>query len=168
MAIAQEFGIIREMNMPSRHRTSGFTVIELMVVIVLLAAATFLFFYQKNNLQTASLDEKRKTAINAIYYDLEEVFYVKNGYYPAEISNSNLTAMDPELLTDTNGVKIDDKIDTSDMDDVTKESLSGTDTHLSEYIYEPTNCDTEGKCKSYTLRVTLINEADYIKKSRHQ
>ena len=153
------------MNTRAHRRSAGFTVIELLVVIVVVALASVLFFYQKNNLQTASQDERRKTAINSIYYNLEEVFYPKNSYYPAELSSATLSAVDPALLIDTNGVKIDDKLDTSEFDEDTKKAI-GDNTRLSEYIYEPTNCDQDGKCKSYTLRVVLANEAEYIKKSR--
>lgn len=155
------------MKKHSPSRSAGFTVIELIVVIVVLAAASLLFFYQKNNLQTASLDERRKTAINSIYYSLEEVYYPKNGSYPAELTSSNLTSVDPDLLTDTNGVKIDDKLDASQLSDSDKKALGDTNKRLSEYVYEPVNCGTDGKCKGYTLRVTLANEAEYIKKSRH-
>lgn len=140
------------MNTNTRHRSAGFTVIELIVVIVILIVASFLFFFQKNNLQTANLDERRKTAVNSIYYNLEEVTYPKNGAYPAELTSSNLTAMDPNLLTDTYGTKIDDDQDTDEQ---------------SEYIYEPVGCDSDGKCKGYTLRVQLANEAEYVKKSRN-
>lgn len=141
------------MNTSTRHRSAGFTVIELIVVIVILAVACVLFLYQKNTLQTANLDERRKTAINSIYYNLEEVYYEKNKSYPAELTSSNLTAMDPNLLTDTKDVKIGDK--------------SSETNEPSEYIYEPVNCDIDGKCKGYTLRVTLANEAEYVKKSRN-
>lgn len=155
------------MNTHSRTRSSGFTVIELVVVIVILLTAGFLFYYQKSSLQTASQDERRKTAINAIHYSLEEVFYKKNGYYPAELSEKVLPAVDPALLTDSNGNKIDSKFDTTGLDDETKAAL-GPNTRLSMYVYEPTNCDTEGHCKSYTLRTPLINEKEYVKKSRHK
>lgn len=127
-------------------RASGFTVIELLIVTAFLAFAAVLFFVQKNNLEVASKDAQRKTAINAMYYDLEEVFYAKNQYYPESINKDNLTAMDPALLTDPNGVTIGKA--------------------NSDYRYEPTNC-TSGKCKSYTLRSSLENEADYVKTSRH-
>ncbi|OGL22280.1 hypothetical protein A2707_03045 [Candidatus Saccharibacteria bacterium RIFCSPHIGHO2_01_FULL_45_15] len=149
------------MNSHSRRQSAGFTIIELLIVIVVVAVAGSLFFYQKNNLQTANQDEKRKIAVNAMYYNLEEVFYPKNNYYPQTLNERVLTAMDPALLTDTNGYKIDEVVDASE--------LGGSATQqVSEYRYEPTNCDSEGKCKSYTLRVTLVNEAEYIKKSRHQ
>lgn len=127
-------------------RTSGFTVIELLIVTVFLAFAAVLFFIQKNNLEVASRDAQRKTAINAMYYDLEEVFYAKNQYYPMSIDKSNLTALDPALLTDPEGNTVGSA--------------------KSDYRYEPTNC-LNGKCKSYTLRANLENEADYVKTSRH-
>lgn len=136
------------MNTHVSRRSAGFTVIELLVVAVILIAASLLFFYQKTTLQTASLDEHRKTAINAIYYNLEEVYYPKNKSYPAELNAEKLPAVDPALLTDTNGFKINDE--------------SG----LSEYVYEPTNCNAEGQCKGYTLRVQLAKEGEYVKKSR--
>lgn len=127
-------------------RSSGFTVIELIVVIVFLAFASILFFIQKNNLEVASRDTQRKTAVNAMYYDLEDVFYAKNKYYPATITKDNLTAIDPALLTDPNGA-----------------TIGSSD---SDYRYIPTNCNND-HCASYTLRTTLENEADYIKTSRH-
>lgn len=127
-------------------RSAGFTVIELVVVVAFLAFASILFFIQKNNLEVASRDTQRKTAINAMYYDLEDVFYAKNKYYPATVTKDNLTAMDPALLTDPNGA-----------------TIGSSD---SDYRYIPTNCSND-QCKSYTLRSTLENEADYIKTSRH-
>ncbi len=155
------------MKQPSRQSQAGFTVIELIVVIIIAAAASILFFIQNNNLRAAKLDTQRKTAINAMYYDLEKVFYPKNGYYPVELSSETLTAVDPDLLVDTNGNKIDEKLDLSGLSDEEKKSMESVDTHLSEYTYEPINCSTDGKCKSYTLRVSLTNEGDYIKKSLH-
>lgn len=131
------------------RRDSGFTVIELIAVTLLIAAASILFFVQKNNVQIAARDEVRKTAINAIYYNLEEVFYAKNQFYPPILEAKDLPAMDPELLKDTNGTEIND------------------DEAYSEYQYEPENCEND-KCKSYTLRVALQNENEYVKKSRHK
>jgi prepilin-type N-terminal cleavage/methylation domain-containing protein len=152
------------MKYASRDSSRGFTVIELIVVIALLAAASLLFFIQKNNLQTANLDEHRKIAVNSIYYNLEQVFYPKNNYYPATLSTANLPAMDPSLLTDTNGVKIDGTLDGVNSDENSDDSAK----YAYEYRYEPTDCDSDGKCKSYTLRVSLSNEAEYVKKSQHK
>lgn len=127
-------------------RSHGFTVIELLIVVVLLGAASVIFFIQKNNLTIAHQDTERKTAINAMYYALEEVYYKTNHSYPATITATALPSVDPALLKDTNGVMIGEA--------------------NSQYRYEPTNC-TNNTCKSYTLRSTLVNEADFIKTSRN-
>lgn len=124
----------------------GFTVIELLFVAVIVGVASVVFFIQKQNLALVASDNTAKTAINAMYYSLEEVFYPTNKYYPQTISSDILKSVDPALFTDPNGVKI---------------GSAG-----SIYSYKPTNC-TNNKCKSYTLEATLENEADYTKTSRN-
>jgi type II secretory pathway pseudopilin PulG len=128
-------------------RTNGFTVIELLVIVVVLGAASILFFVQKGNLEISARDQQRKTAINAMYYSLEEVFYKANSFYPTTIDEKNLPSVDPTLFTDPTDVKIGQA--------------------ASNYRYEPVNC-TDSKCKSYTLRSTLENEADFVKESKKQ
>lgn len=125
----------------------GFTIIEILFVIVLVGVASVLFFLQKNNLEVAQRDEVRKTSINAMYYSLEEVFYKTNGYYPRTIDQTVLPSVEPDLFSDPNGVKIGES--------------------NSEYRYETADCDGD-RCKSYTLRTTLENEADFIKNSRNK
>jgi len=123
----------------------GFTIIELLFIIALLAAASVLFFVQKNNLQVAGRDETRKTAINAMYYSIEEVYFKTNGHYPRTIDSATLPSVDPSLFKDPNGVAIGEA--------------------TSNYRYEPYNCDND-QCKNYTLRTVLENEDDYIKHNR--
>ena len=130
-----------------KKRISGYTVIELVFVIVIIGLASIIFFIQKNNIETIAQDNAKKTAINAMYYGLEEVFYPANKYYPQTVSSDNLKSVDPALFTDPNGKKIG--------------------TAGSTYTYTPTNC-TSNKCKSYTLKTTLTNEADYIKTNRNK
>ena len=126
-------------------QSHGFTIIELFFIIVLLSAASVLFFIQKNNLETAGRDETRKTAINAMYYSTEEVYFKANGFYPRTISPTILPSVDPTLFKDPKGVKIGEA--------------------NSNYRYEPYNC-TGDQCKNYTLRTTLENEDDYVKTNR--
>ncbi len=126
-------------------KQKGFTVIELLFVVVLLAGASIIFFVQKNNIQTAAADSQRKTAINAIYYSLEEVYYPAHKSYPQTVDAKILPSVDPALFTDPNGKKIGD---------------GG-----SNYSYKATDC-TDGQCQSYTLSTTLQNEADYTKTNR--
>jgi Tfp pilus assembly protein PilE len=126
--------------------SEGFTVIEILFAVILISLASILFFTQKNDLQILNRDNTKKTAINAMYYNLEEVFYPANKFYPQTINSDNLKAVDPALFTDMNGVKIGD---------------AG-----SIYTYSPTNC-VDNKCKSYTLKSILENEADYVKNNRN-
>jgi hypothetical protein len=115
-------------------------------VSVVLIAASFLFFIQKNNVEMTARDDERKTAINAMYYSLEEVFYEKNNYYPAYIDKDTLPYIDPALLSDPDGNKIGE---------------AGSD-----YVYEPTDC-REDKCTSYALSANLENEEDFKKESQN-
>lgn len=125
---------------------NGFTIIEIIIVAVFASLLFILFFVQKQNIDAMNRDEDRKTAINAMYYALEESFYKDHGYYPESISEQNITVIDPALWTDPNGVNLGDP--------------------ASSYSYEPANCK-EGKCKEYTLKATLEKEDAYIKYNRN-
>lgn len=129
------------------NKRNGFTVIELLVVIAFLIAVAVLGFFQLSKIRDESDNTKKRTAINAMYYSLEEGFYAKNGYYPEKIEDKTLLTMDTALLNDPNNKKIGDR--------------------ASAYRYEAVNC-SNGKCKSYKLRAVLAGEDDYIKESRHK
>jgi Tfp pilus assembly protein PilE len=128
-------------------RDSGFTVIEIIFIVLVLAVASVVFFVQKNNLEVSARDNQRKTAINAIYYSLEQVYYKQNHSYPKTVTQTILPSVDPALFIDPNGAAIGDA--------------------SSNYRYLPTNC-TDSGCASYTLRTTLENEADFVKQSNNQ
>ena len=127
------------------RRTSGFTVIELVVAIALLLLAGTLFLVQKDDIDTAHRDSARKTAINAIYYNLDELFFNTNKYYPEKIDAGTLKGLDPELLKDPSGRQLGE---------------AGSD-----YRYEPQTC-FQGKCKNFILRATLEKETDFVKESK--
>ena len=127
-------------------KRNGFTIFEIIVVAASVTLALVLFFVQKANADAMDRDDARKTAINAMYYALEEGFYAKNNYYPETISEENLTVMDPALFTDPLGVNL---------------GVEG-----SSYTYEPANC-TNGKCREYILKAVLEKEDIYIKRNRN-
>ena len=129
---------------------NGFTIIELLVVALFGSLLLILFFVQKSNIDAMNRDDMRKTAINAMYYALEESFYKQNGYYPETISEENITVIDPALWTDPLGF-----------------NLGGFNLGdpLSSYSYEPANC-SQGKCKEYILKADLEKEDTYIKYNR--
>ena len=128
-------------------KKNGFTVLELILCIVFVGIFVVLFFLQKVNVDAMDRDEKRKVAINAMYYALEEGYYAQNGYYPETIENEDvLPWIDPNLFTDPYGIPVWSED--------------------SNYVHEASNCE-EAKCKSYTLRGTLEKEDVYVKTSRH-
>jgi type II secretory pathway pseudopilin PulG len=128
-------------------RSQGFTVIEIIVAILFLGVATTILFVQKANLSATQRDDQRKTAVNAMYYNLEEVFFEKNGYYPSKIDGKVLRAMDPALFTDPKGAAMD--------------------AQGSNYHYEGLNC-TNDNCKAYRLSADMEKEASYVKTNRNK
>ena len=125
---------------------NAFTVLEIIIVAAFASLLLVLFFVQKANIDAMDRDEQRKTAINAMYYALEESYYKDHGYYPESISEENIKVIDPALWTDPLGFNLGDS--------------------LSSYSYEPANC-TEGKCKEYILKAELEKEDAYIKSNRN-
>ncbi len=128
------------------NKKQGFTIIEIIIVAIFASLLLILFFVQKSNLDAMDRDEQRKTAINAMYYALEESFYKDHKYYPETISEENITVIDPNLWTDPNGINL---------------GIAG-----SSYSYTPANCEN-GKCKEYILKADLEKEDDYIKSNRN-
>jgi len=125
----------------------GFTVLELIITIVFLIGAGTVFYVQKRDLEVQSRDSARKVAVNAIYYDLEDVYYAANKAYPQKLTADQLKGLDPSLLKDPEGAAIGEQ--------------------NSDYSYTPQDC-TNNLCKSYSLRANLEHEADYVKASRNQ
>ena len=126
-------------------RKSGFTVIELLSITALLIVVGAVFFIQFNAVNTAQRDDRRRTAINAMYYNLEKVYAPRNNNkYPKSLSEKILPGIDPALFTDPDGFKLGDS--------------------SSNYRYVPVGCQ-ENSCSGYTLRADLEAEADFIKKS---
>lgn len=124
----------------------GFTVLEIIIVAVFASLLIILFFIQKSNLDAMERDEDRKTAINAMYFALEEGYYAKHKYYPEEINEEVIPYIDPALWSDPNGIHISDG--------------------ASSYSYTPANCE-KGHCKEYVLKAELEKEDAYIKNSRN-
>lgn len=165
------------MTTPHNTRSFGFTVIELLAVVTVLIAASILVFVQISNLTVAHQDEQRKTAINAMHYALEEVYYKQNGSYPASLTKDTLPSVDAQLFTDPDGFtlgkealseselqKLMEGGDTSE--DTEKRLAAVTAGKNPNYHYDATDCDMEGKCKSYKLRADMAREAEYVKTSR--
>ena len=166
------------MNTLSKSRQSGFTVIELIVLVAVLAIAGIVAFVQINNLRISNQDSQRKTAVNAMYYALEEVYFKKHQSYPASLTTETLPSVDPTLFTDPDGFtlgkdsltedELQKLIDNGNASDDLQKRLNALESGKQpNYHYDATDCDTNGNCKSYTLRADLVSEAQYVKKSRN-
>lgn len=128
------------------NKKKGFTILEIIIVAFFATLLLILFFVQKSNIDAMERDEDRKTAINAMYYALEESFYQEHKYYPETISEDNIKVIDPALWTDPYGFNIGNA--------------------NSSYSYTPANCK-DGKCKEYILKAELEKEDAYIKNNRN-
>jgi len=123
----------------------GFTVVEVLAFFLLLSVVGLIFLSQKNALDAIHRDRDRKTAINEIYYNLQEVAYPALKGYPSTLSVKQLSTLDRSFLTDPAGHKIGSKD--------------------SDYRYEPTGCNGGTLCTGFTLRTELEREADFVKSS---
>jgi prepilin-type N-terminal cleavage/methylation domain-containing protein len=141
-------------------RQSGFTIVELLVAFVILATLAIFFAIQRHDVEVATRDQARKTAINAMYYNLTEVFYAQNKYYPDTISRDNLKAMDPALFTDPDEFTLNGNECT--YTDLEGEQATDGDCN---YRYTPSGCNEKGECQKFKLTADMETEATYSKSS---
>ena len=126
--------------------SSGFTVVELLVTLVFIGLVGGIAYSQYQALSIVHRDQDRKVAINAIYYNLQEIVKPKLNGYPRVLNANELRAMDAALLKDPQGVVIGKA--------------------NSDYRYEPTGCNGGDVCSDFTLRANLEREADFVKSSK--
>ena len=131
----------------TRESERGFTVLELILAIIFLLAAGTVFFVQKRDLEVQARDSARKTAINELFYNLEDVYYPAHHAYPKTLTADQLPGIDPSVLKDPEGVAVG--------------------TQNSDYSYTPKDC-SGSVCASYALSATMEQEANYEKVSRNQ
>lgn len=126
------------------RRRIGFTRVELIAAAVFILALVTLSVTRESSSVSINRDSKRKTAINTIYANLQEVYFPTQQYYPLKLEASTLKAIDPALLKDPEGRLVGERD--------------------SDYRYEPTGCNVD-KCSGFMLRADLEREADYVKQS---
>ncbi len=125
----------------------GFTVVEVLAFFLLVSVVGVIFLSQKNALDAIHRDRDRKTAINEIYYNLEEVVFPTLKGYPSTLDAKQLASLDSAYLKDPRGRMINDKD--------------------SSFRYEPTGCNGGNICEGFTLSTELEREADFVKTSMH-
>lgn len=128
-------------------KQQGFTVVEIIILVVVLSAIGLIGFQQYQSLEAAHRDRDRKTAINAMYYSLEEAYYPANETYPRLIGASTLPSVDPALFRDPSGLSVGE---------------AGSD-----YQYEASGCNGSDQCEGFIIRSSLERESDYLRISRN-
>ncbi len=115
----------------------------MLTVVVLLSVVSAVVYDRYATVQSVHRDQDRKTAINAMHHNLEEVVKPELKGYPRTLTAAQLRAMDKSLLNDPQGIMVGKP--------------------KSEYRYEPTGCNGGDVCSGYSLKADLENEADFIK-----
>lgn len=123
----------------------AFTTIEVLVAIAVLGLLLFVFVAQKNEISQKMRDQQRKASINALYFNLTQIYYKKNGYYPEFLKPELIDGVDPAIFSDPKKVLLGDQ--------------------GSDYAYVTSNCQ-DNKCQKFKLSAKLELEAEYIKESR--
>lgn len=137
------------------NKSQGFTVIELLVVATVLITASILFIHQKGSLEATARDNQRKTDVNTLYHNLTKIYYKEHQSYPMKLNPDALPAVPGDTFKDPRGVTVNEKADEN----------QDSDKRDSDYTYEPVACNQETKkCQGFTLKATLENEPDFIKK----
>jgi type II secretion system protein G len=142
-----------------KARSSGFTIVELLIVIVVIGILAALVVVTYNGIQQKARDTERKTDINALHGQLE-AFQAQNGRYPtlANVNDgtwraSNMKGLDPAALQDPKGSA--------------QTLVASPAANSYAYAVTPADCDNGagGDCTQYTLTATLEGGGTYVKQS---
>lgn len=87
-----------------KHKSKGFTIVELLIVIVIIAILATLVIVTFTGIQKKARDSQRQTDIIALDSHLE-AFYAEHGFYPsykdvttASWVSANMKGLDPNAL----------------------------------------------------------------------
>jgi prepilin-type N-terminal cleavage/methylation domain-containing protein len=92
-----------------KARSSGFTIVELLIVIVVIGILATLVIVTFSGIQQKGRNSQRQTDINAVTSHVE-AFYAEKGFYPtyAQVNDAtwrtaNMKGLDAEALKDPKG-----------------------------------------------------------------
>jgi len=149
------------MSKPSR--SSGFTVVELLVIVVIIGVLLGVVALAYQGVLARNRNQDRAKSVNAIQKQLE-AYYQTEQHYPslANLNDTdwlgdNLSGLDLPLLQDPNG---------------TEPSLAPAPA-IGSYAYQTLNssggsCEDDAEtCMTYTLTATLEGGGTYVKQNRN-
>lgn len=118
----------------------------MLVAITFLCVAFVVFISQKSEVDKKIRDQERKTSINSIYFNLKDVYFKKNGYYPELIKPDMLEGVDPAIFSDPKKILLGDP--------------------GSDYEYKASGCNNN-RCQSFIISARLEREDTYSKSSNN-
>ena len=143
-----------------RKKTSGFTIVELLIVIVIIGILAALVVTTYSGIQKKARDTERKTDINAVHGQVE-AYQAQNGKYPtldnvndAAFRSNNMKGLDAAALADPNNAG-------------SQQLCAAATATCYGYTVTPNGCDNgaNGDCTTYTLTADLEGGGTYQKQS---
>lgn len=120
----------------------AFTTLEMIVSIAFLLTLLIVFLNQNHQINQKMRDQQRKASVNSIYFNLKEIYFKKNGYYPETLKPDMLDGVDPAIFSDPNKILLGDP--------------------GSDYEYTTSDCQNN-HCKYFTISSKLELEQKYVK-----
>ncbi|HSX17843.1 MAG TPA: type II secretion system protein [Candidatus Saccharimonadales bacterium] len=151
-----------------KRKSSGFTIVELLIVIVVIGILAALVIVTYNGIQQKARDTERKTDINAQHGQVE-AYQAENGKYPT-LGNmqdrswvqTNLKGLDLAALQDP---KWSASIACKDSNNLAVDHGSVL-VDCYAYVPAPSGCDNSATdCTSYVLTASLEAGGTYVKQS---
>ena len=156
-----------------KQRTSGFTIVELLIVIVIIGILAGLVITTFVGIQQRARNSERQTDINSVASQLE-------GYFASHSSYPNLNDLNSETFRDGNGLKMGDNSKAlADPSNAGSADLVGSvpaDNAARSYVYQtsPATCDSPTNaagesttaatpCEGFRLTAVMENAGNYVK-----
>jgi prepilin-type N-terminal cleavage/methylation domain-containing protein len=132
-----------------KARSSGFTIVELLIVIVVIGILAALVIVTYNGIQQKARDTERKTDIKALQGHME-AYWADQAKYPT-LAQSNDTTFRSTNFKGLDGSAF------ADPKNASSQTLCATSTaSCYGYAVTPSGCDnTATDCTNYTLTATL-------------
>lgn len=155
-----------------KQKTSGFTIVELLIVIVIIGILAGLVITTFVGIQQRARNSERQTDINSVASQLE-------GYFASHSSYPNLADLNTAAFRDGNGLKMGDNSKAlADPSNANSTTLVGTVPTNSNggYTYQtyPATCDSPTDatgdsvtaatpCEGFRLTAVMENADNYVK-----